>query len=109
VLNSQLQGYAPILAQARVALEEAIANSDANSIDYWKEQIKTIEDKALETEETLLSTVNDFATKAGEILSDQITNAFDDLARQFYGMTLEDAQASYDRYKVLSADYLQDY
>jgi hypothetical protein len=43
------------------------------------------------------------------MLKEKVQESFDNLAKTLYGMTFEDAQASYDRYKTLSDDYLKDY
>ena len=108
-LGSSIAAWETSLAEAKDKLAQAIVENDQDAIDEWNKVIQTLEDKIIEGKERMLSQINDFVEQAAEILQEQVKESFDNLARQMYGMTMDDAIASYDRYKTLSEDYLKDY
>lgn len=108
-LRAQYEGLEKAAASYKEELQKAIASGDEERIKYWQEQNNIIEDKMLDTKDRLLSTINDYATQAAEIMIEKVKDSFDELARTMYGMTTTDAIASYDRYKTLTSDYLKDY
>lgn len=109
ILKAEQDALEASLASANAELKDAIARNDQEAIQYWTNASQEIESNLLETKEKLLSQIEDYVKQAQEILAENIKENFAELARQTYNMTMEDAIASYDRYKTLSSDYLKDY
>lgn len=109
ILKAEQDALEISLNEAQGKLQDAIARNDQEAIQYWTNASQEIEANLLETKEKLLSQIEDYVKRAQEILAENIRENFAELARQTYGMTLDDAIASYDRYKTLSSDYLKDY
>lgn len=109
IMRKEQESLQISLDEAKQKLQEAITRNDTEAIEYWKKANTEIENQLLDTTDNLLSKINDFVEQMVENISQTIQDGFNDFAKSIYGMTLEDAQASYDRYKTLSDDYLKDY
>ena len=89
--------------------QEKLAQASEEYKDYWQDMVDTAEEAMNEAKENMLAQIQDYAEQAATILEESLAESFAEMGKNLYGMTLDDAQAAFDRYTTLSEDFLQDY
>ena len=89
--------------------QEKLEKASEEYKEYWQDMVDTAEEAMNEAKENMLAQIQDYAEQAATILEESLAESFAEMGKNLYGMTLDDAQAAFDRYTTLSEDFLQDY
>ena len=104
--KAEYEAQTKALIAAREALGKAQTEEDKK---YWQDMIDTTEEAMNDAKESMLAQIQDYAEQAATIFEETLTESLATMAKNMYGMTVDDAQAAFDRYTTLSEDFLQDY
>lgn len=104
--KAEYEAQTKALIAAREALGKAQTEEDKK---YWQDIIDTTEEAMNDAKESMLAQIQDYAEQAATIFEETLTESLAIMAKNMYGMTVDDAQAAFDRYTTLSEDFLQDY
>ncbi len=104
--KAEYEAQIKALIAAREALGKAQTEEDKK---YWQDMINTTEEAMNDVKESMLAQIQDYAEQAATIFEETLTESLATMAKNMYGMTVDDAQTAFDRYTTLSEDFLQDY
>lgn len=104
--KAEYEAQTKALIAAREALGKAQTEEDKK---YWQDMIDTTEEAMNDAKENMLAQIQDYAEQAATIFEETLTESLAIMAKNMYGMTVDDAQAAFDKYTTLSEDFLQDY
>lgn len=109
--KNQLEQSKQMLADYRVAYEQALASGDAKVIEAAKEQLESMEATVKENEQAMLSDLSAAleaaATEFGKAM-EEIASSFEDAMTGAYG-SFAALEASFEQQKALADRYLDDY
>jgi polyhydroxyalkanoate synthesis regulator phasin len=86
--------------------QEKLEKTSEEYKEYWQDMVDTAEEAMNEAKENMLAQIQDYAEQAATILEESLAESFAEMGKNLYGMTLDDAQAAFDRYTTLSEDFL---
>ena len=96
--------------EALIAAREALGKAQTeDNKKYWQDMVDTTEEAMNDAKENMLAQIQDYAEQAATIFEETLTENLAEMGKNMYGMTVDDAQAAFDRYTTLSEDFLQDY
>lgn len=109
--KNQLEQSKQMLADYRVAYEQALASGDAKVIEAAKEQLENMEATVKENEQAMLSDLSaalEAAATEFEKAMEEIASSFEDAMTGAYG-SFAALEASFEQQKALADRYLDDY
>lgn len=109
--KNQLEQSKQMLADYRVAYEQALASGDAKVIQAAKEQLESMEATVKENEQAMLSDLSAALEAAASEFAkamEEIASSFEDAMTGAYG-SFAALEASFEQQKALADRYLDDY
>lgn len=109
--KNQLEQSKQMLADYRVAYEQALASGDAKVIEAAKEQLEDMEATVKENEQAMLDDLSaalEAAASEFEKAMEEIASSFEDAMTGAYG-SFAALEASFEQQKALADRYLDDY